>query len=213
MPVPPGMVNPGTLNTGTTPVYDMSGPGGPPTTYGPAAVTGNTGSDPLQGSGDPWGGAFRQPSQPVNAATLFPGSDGSGLSSSTFQTATGQSGTPSSGGCTIFGDVLLALQGQVADAFARMTSSAPTVTPMGGTPVTPMGGTPVTPMGGTPVTPMGGAPMGMSASAMGTAAAAFPPQPRERPLEVWEPITYVDEALRSNPSYLWCDDGCFRRLL
>eukprot|EP00435_Cladocopium_sp_Y103_P000737 s5626_g1.t1 len=27
------------------------------------------------------------------------------------------------------------------------------------------------------------------------------------------PTRYVDEALRTNPSYLWCDDGCFRRLL
>eukprot|EP00435_Cladocopium_sp_Y103_P012927 s658_g3.t1 len=109
MPVPPGMVNPGTLNTGTTPVYDMSGPGGPPTTYGPAAMTGSGGCDPLQGAGDPWRrGIFGQPNQPVNAAALFPGSDGSGLSSSTFQTAAGQSGTtghsgtgtPSTGGCT-----------------------------------------------------------------------------------------------------------------
>eukprot|EP00435_Cladocopium_sp_Y103_P060976 s463_g22.t1 len=135
-----------------------------------------------------------------------------------------------------FGDVLLALQGQVADAFARGSGTNPAPS---GTPVTPMGGT-----------PMGGAPMGMSASAMRTAAAAFPPQapgatvgamgtsyvpppPAPAPavpvrnnifLQVRSPdghvvqraaspTRYVDEGLRSNPSYLWCDDQCFRRLL
>eukprot|EP00435_Cladocopium_sp_Y103_P004906 s7708_g1.t1 len=67
------------------------------------------------------------------------------------------------------GDLLLALQGQVADTFSRMTSSAP--------PAPPVGGTPVPPMGGTPVTPMGGAPMVMTASAMGATAPSFPPQP------------------------------------
>ena len=39
------------LNTRTTPVYDMSGPGGPPMTFG------SPGMDPLQGSEDPWGNA------------------------------------------------------------------------------------------------------------------------------------------------------------
>ena len=39
-----GPVPPGPLNTGTTPVYSMAGPGGPPVTFGP-------GVDPLQGSG------------------------------------------------------------------------------------------------------------------------------------------------------------------
>eukprot|EP00435_Cladocopium_sp_Y103_P003725 s3861_g1.t1 len=156
------------------------------------------------------------------------------------------------------GELLLALQGQVADAFSRMTSSAPAappmggtpVTPMGGTPVTSMGGTPVTPMGGTPVAPMGGAPMVMTASAMGATAPSFPPQPagatagsmgthhvppppapvpvapgrssifiqvRSPDGQVMQraasPTRYVDEVYRTNPSYLWCDDGCFRRLL
>eukprot|EP00435_Cladocopium_sp_Y103_P005129 s5234_g1.t1 len=156
------------------------------------------------------------------------------------------------------GELLLALQGQVADAFSRMTSSATAAPPMGGTPVTPMGGTPVTPMGGTsvppmggtPVTPMGGAPMVMTASAMGATAPSFPPQPpgatagsmgthhvppppapvpvapgrsnifiqvRSPDGQVMQraasPTRYVDEVYRTNPSYLWCDDGCFRRLL
>eukprot|EP00435_Cladocopium_sp_Y103_P013706 s4641_g3.t1 len=119
-----------------------------------------------------------------------------------------------------FGDVLLALQGQVADAFARGSGTNPAPS-------------------GTPATPIRGAPMGMSASAMGAAAAAFlgtsyvPPPPAPAPavpvrnnifLQVRQPdghvvqrtaspTRYVDEALRSNPSYLWCDDQCFRRLL
>ena len=42
-----GAVPPGPLNTGTTPVYNLAGPG-PPVTDGP-------GVDPLQGSGDLWG--------------------------------------------------------------------------------------------------------------------------------------------------------------
>ena len=47
----------GALDAGTTPVFSMSGPGGPPVTYdlqGPIGATG-PGVDPLQSSGDPWG--------------------------------------------------------------------------------------------------------------------------------------------------------------
>ena len=67
---PAGLVS-GHLDTGTTPVFSMSGPQGPPTVYVP------TNPDPLQGSGDPWlsfntGGGGR--------------SDGSFLSSGTYQT-------------------------------------------------------------------------------------------------------------------------------
>ena len=45
----------GALDAGTTPVFSMSGPGGPPVTYGPQGPIGATGPgvDPLQGSGDP----------------------------------------------------------------------------------------------------------------------------------------------------------------
>ena len=51
----------GHLNTGTTPVYNMAGPQGPPLVYGPGVSsssdplqTSGMGVDPLQGSGDPW---------------------------------------------------------------------------------------------------------------------------------------------------------------
>eukprot|EP00435_Cladocopium_sp_Y103_P038226 s3385_g10.t1 len=140
-----------------------------------------------------------------------------------------------------FGDVLLALQGQVADAYARGSGIG--------------GAAPAT--AGTPVTPVGGAPVGMGS--VGAAAAAFPPQvptvmqcgaamgpmassyvppPPAHPapsaptvprnpivLQVRQPdygnvvqrsaspTRHLDDGLRSNPSYIWCDDNCFRRLL
>ena len=74
---PAGLVS-GHLDTGTTPVFSMSGPQGPPTVYVP------TNPDPLQGSGDPW----------LSFNTGMDGrSDGSFLSSGTYQTgqSTGQS--------------------------------------------------------------------------------------------------------------------------
>ena len=47
----------GALDAGTTPVFSMSGPAGPPVTYSPPGAIGATGPgvDPLQGAGDPWG--------------------------------------------------------------------------------------------------------------------------------------------------------------
>ena len=98
---PAGVVSSGgALDTGTTPVYSMSGPTGPPVTYGPVRPIGASGPgvDPLQGSGDPWGrGQQENPGlsfAPVSSATVFPGgSDGSGNSSGTWQT--GQSATRS----------------------------------------------------------------------------------------------------------------------
>ena len=78
---PAGLVS-GHLDTGTTPVFSMSGPQGPPTVYVP------TNPDPLQGSGDPW----------LSFNTGMGGrSDGSFLSSGTYQTgqSTGQSTGPS----------------------------------------------------------------------------------------------------------------------
>ena len=77
---PAGLVS-GHLDTGTTPVFSMSGPQGPPTVHVPVHP------DPLQGSGDPW----------LNFHGVGGRSDGSFLSSGTFQTghSTGQSSGPS----------------------------------------------------------------------------------------------------------------------
>ena len=77
---PAGLVS-GHLDTGTTPVFSMSGPQGPPTVYAP------THTDPLQGSGDPW----------LSFTGVSGRSDGSFLSSGTYQTghSTGQSAGPS----------------------------------------------------------------------------------------------------------------------
>ena len=67
----------GALDTGTTPVYSMSGPTGPPVTYGPVRPMGASGPgvDPLQGSGDPCGrGQQQNPGlsfAPVSSATVF----------------------------------------------------------------------------------------------------------------------------------------------
>ena len=77
---PAGLVS-GHLDTGTTPVFSMSGPQGPRTVHVPVHP------DPLQGSGDPW----------LNFHGVGGRSDGSFLSSGTFQTghSTGQSSGPS----------------------------------------------------------------------------------------------------------------------
>ena len=77
---PAGLVS-GHLDTGTTPVFSMSGPQGPPTVHVPVQP------DPLQGSGDPW----------LSFHGVGGRSDGSFLSSGTFQTghSTGQSSGPS----------------------------------------------------------------------------------------------------------------------
>ena len=73
---PAGMVS-GHLDTGTTPVFSMSGPQGPPTVHVPVQP------DPLQGAGDPW----------LSFHGVGGQSDGSFLSSGTYQT--GQSAAPS----------------------------------------------------------------------------------------------------------------------
>ena len=98
---PAGVVSSsGALDAGTNPVPSMSGPTGPPVTYGPVRPLGASGPgvDPLQGSGDPWGdGQQSNPGlsfAPVSSATVIPLSpDGSGNSFGTWQT--GQSATPS----------------------------------------------------------------------------------------------------------------------
>ena len=76
---PAGLVS-GHLDTGTTPVFSMSGPQGPPTVHVPVQP------DPLQGTGDPW----------LSFHGVGGRSDGSFLSSGTFQTghSTGQSTGP-----------------------------------------------------------------------------------------------------------------------
>ena len=62
---PAGVVSSsGALDAGTNPVPSMSGPTGPPVTYGPVRPLGASGPgvDPLQGSGDFWGTwATREP--------------------------------------------------------------------------------------------------------------------------------------------------------
>ena len=77
---PAGLVS-GHLDTGTTPVFSMSGPQGPPTVHVPVQP------DPLQGSGDPW----------LTFHGVGGRSDGSFLSSGTYQTgqSSGQSAAPS----------------------------------------------------------------------------------------------------------------------
>ena len=98
---PAGVVSSsGALDAGTNPVPSMSGPTGPPVTYGPVRPIGASGPgvDPLQGSGDPWRhGQQENPGlsfAPVSSATVFPLSpDGSGNTSGTWQT--GQSATAS----------------------------------------------------------------------------------------------------------------------
>ena len=77
---PAGLVS-GHLDTGTTPVFSMSGPQGPPIVHAPVQP------DPLQGAGDPW----------VSFHGVGGRSDGSFLSSGTYQTghSTGQSSGPS----------------------------------------------------------------------------------------------------------------------
>ena len=98
---PAGVVSSsGALDAGTNPVPSMSGPTGPPVTYGPVRPIGASGPgvDSLQGSGDPWRhGQQENPGlsfAPVSSATVFPLSpDGSGNTSGTWQT--GQSATAS----------------------------------------------------------------------------------------------------------------------
>ena len=57
-------------------MFSMSGPTGPPVTYGPVRPMGASGPsvDPLQGSGDPWGhGQQSNPGlslAPVSSATV-----------------------------------------------------------------------------------------------------------------------------------------------
>ena len=98
---PAGVVSSsGALDAGTNPVPSMSGPTGPPVTYGPVRPLGASGPgvDPLQGSGDPWGRGQQEnlglSFAPVSSATVITLSrDGSGNSSGTWQT--GQSATAS----------------------------------------------------------------------------------------------------------------------
>ena len=102
---PAGMVSGegGHLNTGTTPVYNMAGPQGPPLVLGPGLSSlssssdpfqaSGRGCDPLQGPGDPWATTTPWISfSPGTSPAVLPGSHSSG-STGTWQTgSSGQSG-------------------------------------------------------------------------------------------------------------------------
>ena len=98
---PAGMVSGnGHLNTGTTPVYNMAGPQGPPLVLGPGLSSSSNplqasgmGVDPLQGPGDPWATTTPWISfSPGTSPAVLPGSHSSG-STGTWQTgSSGQSG-------------------------------------------------------------------------------------------------------------------------
>eukprot|EP00435_Cladocopium_sp_Y103_P003697 s2767_g1.t1 len=141
------------------------------------------------------------------------------------------------------GEVIIGLQAQVADAFSKMSSVAPAAAPVGVTPTTPMGGAPAfaaSAMGATAPSSqaMGAAAPpfpppnpGVTAGSMG--ASHVPPPPAPMPVapgrsniliqvrspdgqaiqRAASPTRYVDEVYRNHPSFLWCDDGCFRRLI
>ena len=99
---PAGMVSGegGHLNTGTTPVYNMAGPQGPPLVMGPGQSSSldplhasGRGCDPLQGPGDPWATTTPWISfSPGTSPAVLPGSHSSG-STGTWQIGnSGQSG-------------------------------------------------------------------------------------------------------------------------
>ena len=83
---PAGMVSGdgGHLNTGTTPVYNMAGPQGPPLVMGPGQ---SSSLDPLQGPGDPWATTPWISFSPGTSPAVLPGSHSSG-STGTWQTGT-----------------------------------------------------------------------------------------------------------------------------
>ena len=90
----------GHLNTGTTPVYNMAGPQGPPMTHGPGQSSSldplhasGRGCDPLQGPGDSSAGTTPCISfSPGTSPAVLPGSHSSG-DTGTWQTGnSGQSG-------------------------------------------------------------------------------------------------------------------------
>ena len=76
---PAGMVSGdgGHLNTGTTPVYNVAGPQGPPLVFGASAdplQSSGRGVDPLQGSGDPWATTPWISFSPGTSPAVLPGS-------------------------------------------------------------------------------------------------------------------------------------------
>eukprot|EP00435_Cladocopium_sp_Y103_P032327 s3384_g8.t1 len=126
-----------------------------------------------------------------------------------------------------FSDVLLAIQGQIADGYARGSVPA-------GTPITPT--TSAAPVGATSVFPppapvMPGSPAGIGGyggPVSGSCGAPAPPPPMSpapAPAPVRSPIMlqlrqpdgsilqrqasptrYLDDSLRSNSGFVWCDD-------
>eukprot|EP00435_Cladocopium_sp_Y103_P055101 s1775_g18.t1 len=128
-----------------------------------------------------------------------------------------------------FADVLLQIHGQIADQFSAMRGSAAPAAPAsaampGFPPVAPAA--PITPNVGVPMaeTPMTG--YAVPAAPM-PARPAPPVAPRPRATvtlslhmndgsiqtRTASPTPYRDERLRSNPNYVICGDGAFRRLL
>eukprot|EP00435_Cladocopium_sp_Y103_P073961 s101_g46.t1 len=134
-----------------------------------------------------------------------------------------------------FAEVLLQIQGQIADSFSAMRGAAAPAAPTSAAmPVFPPTA-PITPtvgatMAGTPVAGYG-TPMQATVPASMPAPPA-PPMPPVTPAPSRVPVTlslrqndgsiqtrlasptpYRDESLRSNPNYVYCDDRAYRRLL
>eukprot|EP00435_Cladocopium_sp_Y103_P002594 s6948_g1.t1 len=143
-----------------------------------------------------------------------------------------------------FSDVLLAIQGQIADGYARGTVPG-TVT--AGTPITPNTGVasvgaasvgaasafppPAPVMPGCAASVTGGF-VGPVVGSYGAPAPPPPTSPPPTPAPARIPITvqvrqpdgsvvprqasptrYLDDSLRSNAGYIWCDDHSYRRLI
>eukprot|EP00435_Cladocopium_sp_Y103_P022466 s4097_g5.t1 len=131
-------------------------------------------------------------------------------------------------------DAIVGMQAQIADAFAKLASGVPGVASgVQGAPTAVGGMTLTTPMGTLPVTSIGAPAFG--ASAMSTSQVPPPPPQAPSPMPVApgrapimiqvrspdgqaiqraaSPTRYVDDVYRSHPSFLWCDDGCYRRLV
>eukprot|EP00435_Cladocopium_sp_Y103_P073174 s378_g42.t1 len=138
-----------------------------------------------------------------------------------------------------FTEVLLQIQGQIADSFSAMRGTAAPVAPTSAAmppvfppaaPITPTVGAVGATMAGTPVAGYG-TPMQATVPASMPALPA-PPMPPVTPAPARAPVTlslrqndgsiqtrlasptpYRDESLRSNPNYVYCDDRAYRRLL
>eukprot|EP00435_Cladocopium_sp_Y103_P068104 s1948_g31.t1 len=130
-----------------------------------------------------------------------------------------------------FHEVLLAIQGQMADHFARGAASATPITPAtGAAPVFP----PAAPaMPGYAASVTGGSPVGVGIGGYGgpqampaTVPAPTAPAPLRSPITLQlrqndgtiqqrqaSPTPYRDESLRNNAGFVFCDDRTYRRLI